>query len=356
MLSVDSHFQQDLRQGLFGMDSHITAPYSNPGMDFNDQSSFQTHLPYFDSSTFLLEPPQDPSQHSFYQSVPLNTASKASAPQSTEQPPSTFSSASGPSVPSASSSTIGSPYSNPAQTVSYSEPWMATTHGQTHGLGLDPAIATGEDFGTDFSVSEIDQEMDVHPHGKLAADFVGESTSFPSTSKPQSSNFSNAHLSPPSLAIRTALDDPAMTIDSILENAKNNVTSPAHFPTPVSGQPLNISPTQMPDNLSSHHHKEREIFKTPTTPASVAARTPVRLSPPCIDRSHSRGSTRSATMPLRTRSQPPSSPNAGFQTSVSPIHHPFGTSFFPQSSFVLPLSSSCWFPYCPFLSVSSFWS
>ena len=336
MLAFGSH-QHHLRGDPFSMGSE---PYSNHAMttSYDEHPDFATaSLQYCDTSSFYLQGPQDDTQHMYYQPAPPSSFPKLP----TEQPPSSLSTASGPSVPSASSSTIGSPYSSHAHPSSYPESWGNVTQG----LGLDPAIASSEDFNREFSTTDIDQGTDFTPQTKVAADFVGESTDFSSMSKMHSTISSNSLLSPPSLAIKTTLDDSPLTIDSILEKANSAVSSPGHFPTPISGRPITSSPTLLKDQQAAHLPRDSDVFKTPTTPASLS-RSVGRLSPPCYEHTAARAPTRTATMPLRTRPQQLFSPQATSQITSSPSLSPFQGHFFSHNSHSLipPSASSCQFP------------
>jgi hypothetical protein len=82
-----------------------------------------------------------------------------------------LSTASGPSIASASSSAIGSPYSGIAQT--FPESWVDTNHG----IGL-PAAVMDEFFPSEFMASSLEAENIYQRKGP--GDFVGEFIEFAS--------------------------------------------------------------------------------------------------------------------------------------------------------------------------------
>ncbi|KAL9110001.1 MAG: hypothetical protein Q9227_005340 [Pyrenula ochraceoflavens] len=317
------------------MASNMTEPYPNHNFTaaYGEHDHFGS-LQCGDNPSYYPPTSHDGPHNMYYQPVHANSFPKTSA----EQPPSSLSTASGPSVPSASSSTIGSPYSSHANPNTYSESWP----GVTQGLGLDPAIANGEDFHGDFPTAGLDPETDFATQTKMSPDFVGESTKFLSKSNAQSAVSSNTFLSPPQLAINTAVEGSPLSnlsIDSILEKANSAVSSPRHFPTPISGRPITSSPTQLAEQKPILQ-KESDVFKTPTTPAS-AARTLSRVSPPCSEARLSRALTQPMAMPLRTRPHQQFSPGATPQMGISPSYSPFQGHFFSSNNgSLIPPSSS----------------
>jgi hypothetical protein len=145
------------------MDPALVDPFGFQMDNFGGfgQTSGSTSAPtaYHEASPFYAEakasgfPPMPPTPPS----LPVS--------YSTEPYTSGISSASGPSIASASSSAIGSPYSNAAH--NFPENWIDTNHG----IGL-PAAVMGEFFPNEFMGSSLEQE-DIYQR-KGPDDFVGE--------------------------------------------------------------------------------------------------------------------------------------------------------------------------------------
>src|SRR5271163_2496609 len=115
---------------------------SYSGLDMNayasmDSSASFSSLPfsYYESQTLFVEAPQDHLKYGMQRSTSSNGSAKQASQYSSELPPSLLSSASGPSVHSASSSTVGSPYSGHSHAISNQDSWMSN-----QGLGLNPTI------------------------------------------------------------------------------------------------------------------------------------------------------------------------------------------------------------------------
>ena len=128
------------------------------------QSFEYSRLPqsYLDTPSLFAES-MEIAKASSFPSMPA-TPPSISASQITEPQISTGSAASGPSVASAPSSAIGSPYPGPAQL--FQDNWMNTNHG----LGL-PAAVMHDLFPNDYMGSTID--MDRFYREKLPDGFVG---------------------------------------------------------------------------------------------------------------------------------------------------------------------------------------
>jgi hypothetical protein len=303
--------------------------------DFNmNNESFQNaatfaSLPfsYYENPSLFVEAPQKTfdyetrshSSHSSHQQI------------SHDFPPSLLSSASGPSIASASSSTIGSPYSVHAQTVSSQDTWRSH-----HGLGFDPAIVNHEVFPPEYIGAGIDPELSFATSDKLHGSFVGECADLSSFQK-RSSNFpvtvSSSSLSIPHQVRITASPEP-LSIDSILDRA--SAASAAEHGS------ANLTRDRPPGPIrreNSSVQPSGSLFKSPTTPASAQ----VRVNSPTAHASvHAASYPPTATRMSRTPQQQsnPSSP----PTQQHGNH--FRTHFFAQSSgsFMPPLESSCSFP------------
>lgn len=137
-------------------------PYPHTHTDFS-------RLPqsYFEASSVFAE--SDFHQTSTYPSMPATPPSIA-ASHSTEHIIPTGSAASGPSIASAPSSALGSPYSGNAQVVQ--DNWMNTNHG----LGL-PAAVMNDLFANDYSHMGGSVDMDGLYQEKFSDTFVGMSIS-----------------------------------------------------------------------------------------------------------------------------------------------------------------------------------
>lgn len=287
--------------------------------------------------------------------------------QAFDQPPSTLSSASGASVQSTASSAVGSPYSHAANTLPSHEQWSELRHG----LGIAPEIVHNDGFAQDamFPISGMENDP-VFDDSKLQGNFVGESrkissysssSSQPSpsiSSRPAFQSFVPVHCSPPSAMARdTSSSERSVTIDTILEEVNNRITSPGQTLSPASAGSENPSfgafQAIHENNPSSAHPSP---FKSPTTPAS--AMSPHLSGAFLPSGSHQRDlSSQSGFVVVepRLRRSPISSTErfCPYARSVQPISQdkfPIPPSqpqspFFSQSSgrFVPPLQSSCWF-------------
>ena len=346
MLAVEHSHQQHHFAQPFGFDSSFHDSY--PDLNMNSYSSFDSipgfaPLPYsmYENSSFYLDTPPESFRPEMHRPSSVNGSLKPASHHSSDLPPSTLSSASGHSIPSAPSSTVGSPYSGHAHGFSHQESWVNSNEG----LGLSPAIVSQEAYYQGFVGADLDSDMAFGSHDKLSDDFVGECASFSSPRKRCNSLFRGPFSQSP-VPLRSSLAPSSspepLTIDSILERA--NSSSNAQSP-----RSLDSSRVTSIDNQTSQSLKSASIFKSPTTPASACLRpsrlpsTPsVAVSPPADNQSF---------LP-----RPTSMPHA-----PTPTHQqggPFQNHFFAQSSgsFMPPLESSCVFPSCIsfHLSLSSF--
>jgi hypothetical protein len=332
MLALEHSHQQRHFAQPFGVDSGLHDSYTDFSMNsyspFDSMHSF-TPLPYstYDHPSFYVDTPPESFKSEMHQSSPLNGSLKPSSHHSSELPPSTLSH----SIPSASSSTVGSPYSGHAQSLSHQESWV-NPH---EGLGLSPALVSQEAFYHGFVGSELDSELTFGSHDKLSDDFVGECANISSARKRAGAlfpgKFSSSSVSlQPSLA-PTSSPEP-LTIDSILERA--NGSSNAQSP-----RSLDSSNVTSIDNQGSQSSKSTNRFKSPTIPASACPKIPKdtttpsgALSPPAVHPNFRSG-----------QSYMPHAPMPSHQSGRQ-----FQSHFFAQSSgsFMPPLESSCVFPDC----------
>ncbi|GAQ11951.1 hypothetical protein ALT_9272 [Aspergillus lentulus] len=168
MLALDSSRQQ--RTSYFHnvpMDPALVDPFGFQMDNFGGfgQTSGSTSAPtsYYETSPVYADSQLEPKTFGFPPMPP--TPPSLPVPYSTEPYMSGLSSASGPSIASASSSAIGSPYSGTAHT--FPESWVDTNHG----IGL-PAAVMDEFFPNEFMGSSL--EADHMYQRKGPDDFVGE--------------------------------------------------------------------------------------------------------------------------------------------------------------------------------------
>ena len=225
-------------------------------------------------------------------------------------PPSSLSTASG---PSASSSTMGSPYSNHGQTVPIPE-WTST------GLGINPSIVGGgyDGFTPDFSytTSGIEHELAFTDVSKSHV-FVGEC---PKVSESSSS-------------VSTFVpSNPTGMMGSLLDHHGSDASTLRSTQSPRSA----ITPPSSGSDF---------FFKSPSTPASSTSPLSTRRFSVM-----SQGTSSTAGRTQDCRSSPFLSTTQSVQPDV--IEQPSYTTtyhqspFFSQTSgqFIPPLESSCLFP------------
>lgn len=328
-------FEQSRRHEPFSQYYQFEAQQHYTELNMNDES-FQhaatfASLPfsYYENPSLFVEAPQklfdqefrSPSSHSSHQQASLDC------------PPSLLSSASGPSVASASSSTIGSPYSVHAQTVPSQDNWNSQ-----HGLGFDPATIHHEVFASEYVGAGIDPELSFAVNEKTHGSFVGEWADLSSFQKRSSSfpvSISASSLSIPHQVRVTASPEP-LTIDSILDRA--SAASAVERGSPNLTRGGLSGPIRRENSLAL---SSDGVFKSPTTPASAnprakspTAHTSIHAAsyPPAASRVHNS----QQLSPQSSPSSPPTPQQHG---------HNFQTHFFAQSSgsFMPPLESSCSF-------------
>jgi hypothetical protein len=215
---------------------------------------------------------------------------------------------------SASSSTVGSPYSGHMQMAAQQDSFNAYA---MHGLGVTPAIV-GQDFQHDYnhlpenellgwaSFAESQKINGIGMSADLSYTQHRSSTVRLPISQPSNS-------SPIASCSTTSTSPEQLTIDTVLD-----CVSHASPPTAVQSR-ASHSPPCAHENL----------FKSPTTPASAYPKPQANT-----------------LAPLEHRQQPPARQTAHMQhNSVSSPAGSFQTHFFAQSSgsFMPPIESSCWF-------------
>ena len=153
------------------MDQGVRDQYSN--IDFNEYhyDTFH-HLPYstFESNPLILGAAIDPMTNAYMKVLAFQNG--------IDQPPSTIaSSVSAPSIPSASSSNVGSPYSGPIHTMPQQDSWATQQHLE---LAMDPTIINGDGFGYDLATTDFEPELKFELQDKSAG--VGMSPTHSSAS------------------------------------------------------------------------------------------------------------------------------------------------------------------------------
>jgi hypothetical protein len=335
-----SHRQHHFTQP-FGYESGFHDSYADSSM--NSYSAFEpihgfAPLPYstYESSSFYMDTPPEGFKYEMQRSSSLTGSLKPASHHSSELPPSTLSSASGHSIPSASSSTVGSPYSGHAHSFSHQESWVNSNEG----LGLGSALVNQDAYYHGFVGTDLDSELAFGPRDKLSDDFVGECANISSTRKRSSSLFPGKFSQSPvplQSSLAPSSSPEPLTIDAILERA--NGSSATQSPRPQSS-----SQATSIDNERSQSVKPTNHFKSPTAPASACPRT-------------SKVATALPAAISLPANHPSLRPGQTFMPHAStPSHHQTGkfqNHFFAQSSgsFVPPLESSCVFPCILFLTL-----
>lgn len=345
----------------------------HPHGDFSGQAStsYEPYTPvsaysfapsaYFGPQNVLYETQKGNPGRSMLQQISSGSPSPSNS-QAFDPPPSTLSSASGPSAQSTASSNNGSPYASATHALPNEDKWS----GPLHGLGI-PGIVSSEGFNQDpFPPANF--ENDLMLEESKFANFVGEcghefSSSFPFSQSPTSSMFSGSasqSFAPASSSRRLVLDTTTVakdiTIDSILDEANSKIQMPLRSLSPVSAASAAASPT----SVNSRHqtaspNQEKSSFKFPLTPVSAASRYPSRATSP--QSSGDRVFPGSPVLPLdparAPRSQQQSSEHCHpcYQSTSPPfsprqaLYCQFQSPFFGQSSgrLVARLESSCRF-------------
>jgi hypothetical protein len=334
MLAFEHSHQQHHFTQPFGYESDFYDSYADPSMNsysvFDPIHSFAS-LPYstYESPSFYMDTLPEGFKSEMQRSSSLTDSLKPASRHSSELPPSTLSSGSGHSIPSASSSAVGSPYSGHAHSFSHQESWV----NPSEGLGLgSSALVNQEAYYQGFVGTDLNSELVFGSRDKLSDDFVGECANISSTRKRSGSvipgKFSQFPLPLQSCLASSSSPGP-LTIDAILGRANGSSTT-------QSPRPQSSSQVTSIDNERSQSLKPTNLFKSPTTPASACPRTSKVAT------------TLPAAISLPT-DQPSPRPGQTFVPHAStPSQHQAGqfqNHFFAQSSgsFVPPLESSCVF-------------
>lgn len=150
----------------FTMDPTLVDPMAfhidHLGAYTQDQEAFRLSQSYLDTSSLYAESTSDAAHSAGYPSMP------ATSPTATPHPPDAYlsavSTASAPSIPSATSSAIGSPYSGTAPALH--EHWVDTTHG----VGL-PAAIMGDLFPNEYIGNAMESDPAFY-HEKIPDIFI----------------------------------------------------------------------------------------------------------------------------------------------------------------------------------------
>ena len=333
----------------FSMEATLNDPF---GFNMDNFSSFAQNegaqrapQSYLDTPSLYVESVSDMNKPMAFPPVP------STPPSISEQHMPSLSSVSGPSIASAPSSTIGSPYSGATHRLQ--EDWIDTNHG----LGL-PAEVVNDLFPNDYVGNAAYNEA-VLGQDKLANNFVGECDNISSSVNSQSAvSFSNSQFSEKasssssssssSFPITSPDPEPGMAMDPILRHANvmatnpNDATLQLSRPGSSQSQSMGFSPPKA------------STFKSSIAPASAKMAPSAMHSPGLVTRRQSNPQPVTSTGMRMARMSPfPFSPKGSKSNVSSPQSPKRGLQghcqssffFFNQSSgnFVPPLESSCLF-------------
>lgn len=315
MLALEHSRRQQFADQGYDLEHSIHAPY--PGLTMDAYDSVDPMVNFHPLPYSYFENP------SIFTTAPIQSI-KQEMHQLHELPPALISSGSAPSIPSASSSTVGSPYSGPSHTISSQDGYDHS--GVAYGLGVMPTIVNHDVFSQDLLGASMETELSLTGHDKLSDSFVGESSNL-SSSQNQHSTVelpdalpSSCHASPKLLSLDTVFDSGASTASPARSNSV--FSSVVHSP-------------------STEQTRATPAFKSPTTPASARSRQSSVLVSPA--RARQFPPSRSHLGPTSSIHMLPHDPNATQHSHVQRPVSRFQSHFFAQSSgnFIPPLESSC---------------
>jgi hypothetical protein len=292
----DNMYAPEAYQFDSSMQSYLDTP------DFSHPRASQD--PYSAFTGFTGGPLYPEATHQFVHGKQSPHLSPFESSPELRAPPSNLSTASG---PSATSSAMGSPYSNPGQTVPAPE-WNS-------GLGISPSIAGGpyDTYSHEFSYRVAG--MDELSFPDVTKSFVGE-CAIPASSSSMST---------------IVPSNPAAVVEYDFDQERSNASTLRSTQSPVSV----ATPTSSSGDI---------LFKSPsTTASSFSPLSTRRVSVFSIGNSSTAGRTQDC------RSSPSFPNTQSFQSEVvqQPSHNTYQRSpFFSQTSgqFVAPLESRCLFP------------
>lgn len=327
MLAVEQSHQTIFTSQPFDLNTNTTVEAPYPGLDMDAYNSYESMgafqaLPfsYMDSTVMYQPVPAQPVKHEMLRSTSANSNIQYSQHQH-ELPPALISSGSGPSIPSASSSTVGSPYSGPSHTVMSQDSYG---NDASYGLGLYPAIVNHEGYSHEFMGAALDHDLPLGSD-KLTGNYVGESADL-SSSVSRSSTILHQPLPLSSTASLSTSSPEILHINTTLEHA-----------TPNSAIAQLSGATSSEVSTVTVAHPTTSLFKSPTTPASANPRTPNSQSPVDVR----------ALSSLSVSSRSPLTKSLQSHGVLPMPHHNnrFQSHFFAQSSgnYIPPLETSCSF-------------
>lgn len=344
MLALEHSRRQQPFAFSYGMESAFNDPYLNQNMStyapFDSTASFNSiPYPFHDSNSLASEALPDTANlamFAFQFKRPLNPSSPRS-----ELPPPTLSNASAASIPSNTSSAVGSPYSTHAQAASGHDSWRVKNQGFEGG----PTIVNNDDYDPVFGGVDLDSELNFRAQGKVGEDFVGEYTkASPSQRHSSKSVFprkpQSCQPSPFPSNVRNSARGECLTIDSVLERANTAINS-GQAQT-LSNGPRSIISSGAPEKrLHASSQNCKITLQNPPTSDSTLSRTP-KLSSPSFS------SATSALAVTSSFGEPPINMSAfktAAETSASTHAGCFQSHFFAQNSgnFMPPTELSCWF-------------
>lgn len=344
MLALEHSRRQQPFAFSCGMDSAFHDPFLNQSMSsyhsFDSTASFGSiPFSFYDSNSLSAEAPSETTNLTMF-------ASQSDHPFHPPSPrpellPPTLSNASAASIPSNTSSTVGSPHSTHAQAISGHESWSTGNQG----LGIGPTIISNDNYDQCFGGVDLDAEMTFNMHGKVADNFVGEYTDISSSqNRTAHSSFSKQpRFSQPSSLptdVKGSARGGCVTIEPVLQKADRAVT-PSLFRSPDTGLSFFTSSNTPTENSQASFQQANAVLQSPAICASSISKTTKFSSP-------SFSSATSALANAGSSGNPPintSSFNTAAETSTPTYTGTFQSRFFAQSSgnFMPPIQSSCSF-------------
>ena len=310
MLAFEHPHRETLFQQSYSSASNIQAPY--PGLEMDafafSQPTFNFHpLPfsYFEDPSLFAEAPAP---------VMKSHMSRSSDNALHMVPQHSYDVAPG-LASSASSSTVGSPYSGPMHSdFQNADESSCDSDNFSQGLGLVPTIVHQDSYNREFGTG-FDAELPIHD--KITGNFVGESADLSSVQK-RSSTFSY----PINRNSQSASPAACLSYSPELLIADVHVSDASHTSSSLSVNRSRSLPVSV-----SHQQLPEPVFKSPSTPASAYPKTPSVHSP--IER------RLPAHGPQQHQQSHPMQQHGG----------PYQHHFFAQSSgnFMPPLETSCSF-------------
>lgn len=284
--------------------------------------------------------------------------------QSFDQPPSILSSTSGASAQSTASSAVGSPYPHDTSQVSGHENWSESHQG----LGIVPGISQHEGFGTElFPLNDLSSEGVFDQDKYSSNSFVGESNKILSSSVSSRTTLVPSSISSSSfpLGLESAVRSSPLALDTSVASridtipSEHRIRSWTSMTDPESANSTDSSSTFFGSYGLLHRptfsSPAKDVFKSPTTPASAMSPLASRVSPPSGRRPHGTSGS-NIVSPIDSTNQRPSSscsqlafshgrPNKLPSRQGLSHTNQSQSPFFSQSSgrFIAPLESSCWF-------------